>query len=101
MTTLPPEGPTPPSEPAPGAPPDPEYLKHALKAFKKRLKLTRLNEESGLGAHRPMTGGKKSGVTAIIPPREIPKAVWDELTRQGKIRNTGGGFYELREPGHA
>lgn len=86
--------------PTPGAP-DPEYLKHALKAFKKRLKLTRLNEESNLGAHRPMTGGRKSAVSAIIPPREFSRDVWEELARQGKLRNTGGGFYELREPGPA
>lgn len=85
----------------PGAGTDPEYLKHALKAFKKRLKLTRLNEESSLGAHRPMTGGRKSTVSAIIPPREFSREVWEELAKQGKLRNTGGGFYELREPGPA
>lgn len=96
MSSVPPEGVSP-ADPSPGAPLDPEYLKHALKSFKKRLKLTRLNEESGLGAHRPMTGGKKSGVSAIIPPREFPRAVWEELARLGKLRNTGGGFYELRE----
>ena len=83
--------------PAPAAP-DPEYLKHALKAFKKRLN-SRASTRNPTSPDRPMTGGRKSAVSAIIPPREFPKDVWEELVRQGKLRNTGGGFYELKEPG--
>jgi len=74
--------------------PSHEALKSALKAFKKRLKLTRLDQESKLGRN-PMSSGKKSGVVAIMAPREYPKSVWDELVRQGKLRDAGGGFYEL------
>jgi len=37
--------------------PDPEQLRKAMKAFKKRLKLTRLDDESSLG-HGPMSGGQ-------------------------------------------
>jgi hypothetical protein len=84
---------------APPAPPTPEQLKHAMKAFRKRLKLTRLDEESKLGrVGNPMSGGKKSGVVAIRPPRgpEFPQAVWDELVSQGKLRRSGS-FYELVE----
>ena len=55
----------------PPAPPTHDELKHAMKAFRKRLKLTRLDEESKLGrVGNPMSGGKKSGVIAIMPPRE-------------------------------
>ena len=79
---------------APAETPTPQQLKAALKAFKKRLKLTRLDEESRLG-HGPMSGGGNSGIVAIMPPTQYPQAVWDELTRQNKIRRAGGGLYEL------
>jgi len=74
----------------------PETLRSAMTAFRKRLKLTRLNEESRLSP-RPMTGGKKSEVVGIIPPDQFPRTVWDELARQEKLRYTGRGFYELVE----
>jgi len=75
------------------APPTPEELKAAFKAFKKRLKLTRLDDESKLG-HGAMTGGGRSGVTAIMPPNQFPRAVWDALVEQGKLRYMGQGLYE-------
>jgi len=74
---------------------DEGQLKHAMHLFKKRLKLTKLDQESKLGAGRPMTSGKKSDVMGIIPPREIAPAVWHELARQGKLKDMGGGFYSL------
>jgi hypothetical protein len=80
----------------PGDPLDPANLKRALKAFRKRLKLTRLNEESKLGRN-PLTGGRKSDVVAIMPPRQYPDEVWKELARQGRLKDTGRGFYELGE----
>jgi hypothetical protein len=76
------------------AAPAAHVLQSAMKAFKKRLKLTRLDQESRLG-HGPMSGGRRSAVVAIQPPREYPRAVWEELVRQGKLRDAGGGFYEL------
>ena len=69
-------------------------LKNALKAFKKRLKLTRLDDESRLG-HGAMSSGGRSGIVAIPPPTRYPQAVWDELVRQGKLRRAGHGLYEL------
>ncbi len=74
----------------------PEQLKKALKAFRKRLKLTHLNEESKL-SHRAMTGGHKSAVVAIMPPYQYPREVWEELVRQGKLKPAGTGFYALAE----
>ena len=76
---------------------DPEELKRAMKAFKKRLKLSRLDDESRLG-HGAMTSGNRSGIVAIVPPNQFPQAVWDELHRQGKIRRAGQGLYEIAEP---
>ncbi len=78
----------------PTDPLDPANLKRAMKAFRKRLKLTRLNEESKLGRN-PLTSGKKSQVVAIMPPRQYPVEVWQELVRQARLNDSGGGFYEL------
>ena len=77
----------------PTASPTKEELKIALKAFNKRLRLTRLDDESKLG-HGAMTGGLKSGIVAISPPNQFPKAIWDELVRQGRLVYVGQGLYE-------
>jgi len=77
-------------------PPTPEQLKGALKAFRKRLRLTRLDDESSLSGG-PI-GGRRSAIFAIMPPAQYPQAVWDELVRQGKLKKAGGGTYELVEP---
>jgi hypothetical protein len=84
-----------PGEPASGAF-DAAQLRSALKAFRKRLKMARLDDESRLG-HGAMTGGGRSGIVAIVPPSQFPRAVWDELARQGKLRRAGQGMYELAE----
>ncbi len=76
------------------APISPEELKLAFTAFKKRLKATRLDDESRVG-HGPMSGGGKSSIDAIIPPSQYPAAVWQELVRQGKLKYATQGFYEL------
>src|SRR5262245_51522386 len=62
--------------------PSKDDLKAAFKAFKKRLKLTRLDAESNLN-YRPTSTGKGSGIVAISPPNQFPQAVWDELVKQG------------------
>jgi hypothetical protein len=88
---------SPPPLGAPGQPAEPafspEELKLALKAFNKRLRLTRLDDESKLG-HGAMTGGGKSGIVAVSPPNQYPKAMWDELVRLGKLKYVGHGLYE-------
>jgi hypothetical protein len=71
-------------------------LKSALKAFKKRLKLTALDDDSRLG--RGALSGGPTGVFAIKPPSQFPQQVWDELYRQGKLRDSGHGLYELVKP---
>jgi hypothetical protein len=72
----------------------PQYLKQAMKAFKKRLKLTRLDAESALGGG-PFSGGRDSGIVAIQPPRQYPRKVWDKLVEMGRLRRVEGGMYEL------
>ena len=89
---------TPNPDPAASPSPDPaarkEELRLAMKAFRKRLKLTKLDDESRIG-HGPMSGGGKSGVVAITPPNQFPKDVWEELAEQGKLKRAGRGIYEL------
>jgi hypothetical protein len=77
-------------------PPSKEELRLAMKAFRKRMKLMRLDDESRVG-HGPMSSGQKSRVAAITPPDQYPKAVWQELARQGKLKYDGGGLYSLVE----
>lgn len=78
----------------------PQYLKQAMKAFKKRLKLTRLDEESTLGGG-PLSGGRGSGIVAIQPPSQYPREVWEKLVEQGRLRRAGAGLYELTEDPNA
>ena len=74
--------------------PSQEELKQALKAFRKRLRLTRLDDESRMG-YGPTSSGQNSGIVAITPPSQFSQAVWDELARQGKIKRDGGRLYSL------
>ncbi len=71
-----------------------DELKRALKAFKKRLKTSRLDDESRLG-YGPMSGGGGSGIVAITPPDQYSKAVWEALVQQGKLKHASHGTYEL------
>lgn len=84
------------STPSDAAPPTAKELKLAFKAFKKRLKLTQLDEDSKL-SKRPTTSGGSSAIVAIQPPNEFGKAVWDELVKQGKLKKAGQGMYEIVE----
>ncbi len=85
-----------PQEGAGTAPIDPETIKRAMKAFRKRLKLTKLDDESRLGG-RYTSAGRHSQIVGILPPREFAREVWTELVRQGRLKEAGNGFYELLE----
>jgi hypothetical protein len=65
----------------------------ALKAFRKKLKLTKLDQESKLGG-RYTSGGKQSNINAIVPPTDFPPEVWRALEETGKLRRVGSGMYE-------
>lgn len=68
-----------------------DELKRALKAFKKRLKLARLDDESGLSRG----GGKKSGIVGIAPPTGHPPGIWEELVSKGKLKREMSNTYSL------
>ena len=78
----------------PGAVSD-DVLKQAFNAFKKRWKLTRLDQESKLGGGRPTTTGRSSDIAGIQPPNQFGPEVWRELARLGRIKDKGGGFYGM------
>ena len=84
--------PEPESPAPPGDAPSPEDCKRAMRAFRKRLALTVLDEESTLG-RSPLTKGANPDAAAMVPPKEWPDSVWQELVRQGKLRYIGHGFY--------
>lgn len=71
-----------------------DVLKAAYVAFKKRWKLTRLDYESRIG-RGPLSSGSKSAIVGIEGPREYPRAVWEELVKQGRLKHAGSGLYAL------
>jgi hypothetical protein len=81
--------------PPPADAPGDETCAEALQAFRTRLSLVILDEESKLG-HSPLTKGSDAkSIAAITPPREWPEPVWQELARRGDLRYVGHGLYEL------
>jgi hypothetical protein len=70
-----------------------EEMKKALKAFKKRMKLTQLDDDSRLG-HSPLTGAR-SQVLSIQPPKGFGTEVWEQLADSGFLKRDGVGFYCL------
>lgn len=73
---------------------DRDVLKRAMKAYRKRLKVTLLDAESSLGGG-PFSGGKTSDICGITPPHRYPPGVWMELARQKRLVHSGQGTYEL------
>jgi len=69
-------------------------LHSALKAFKKSMKLTRLDDESRIGGGA-MSGGRKSAIVGIVPPARFDRDVWEELVRTRRLRRSGQGVYEM------
>jgi len=70
-----------------------EELRKALRAFKKRFKLTQLDDESKLG-HSPLSQDKAK-VVSIQPPAGFGREIWEELAEKGYLKRDGVGFYEL------
>ena len=83
---------------APEPPPLPdvpeETLRNAMKAYRKRMKLMKLDHESKLG-RSPLTSGKDAGFESILPPEEFAPEVWQVLAARGELEATGQGFYKL------
>ena len=72
-----------------------DELKKALKAFKKRLKLTRLDDDSRIG-HGPLTGGSKEHVVSIQPPTGCGREIWEELADKGVLKRETASRYISR-----
>jgi len=73
---------------------DRNILKRAMKAYRKRLKLTVLDAESTVGGG-PMSAGRSADIVAITPPDHYARDVWDELVRLERLVDAGQGMYEL------
>src|SRR5262245_40131932 len=73
---------------------DREVLSRAMKAFRKSLKVTRLDAESSI-AGGPISSGRHSGIVGMRPPERYPHEVWEELARQKRLISAGHGIYEL------
>jgi hypothetical protein len=73
-----------------------ETLQRAMKALKKRMKLTRLDDESRLG-HDAMSRGGHSGIVAVKPPQQYPEEVWAALEAKGRVRIDRHGLVEIIE----
>lgn len=73
---------------------DREVLSRAMKAFRKSLKVTRLDAESSIGGG-PMSSGRHSSIAGMRPPERYPREVWDELARQKRLISAGHGIFEL------
>ncbi|MBL9076727.1 MAG: hypothetical protein JNL08_04440 [Planctomycetes bacterium] len=73
-----------------------ETLTRAMKALKKRLKLTRLDDESRLG-HDAMSKGSRSGIVAVKAPSQYPLEVWQALEQKGRVRIDQSGLVEVVE----
>ncbi len=73
---------------------DREILKKAMRAFRKRLRVTLLDAESSVGGG-PLSGGRSTDIAGITPPRDYPREIWLELARQGRLVNAGQGVFEL------
>ena len=71
-----------------------EVLREAMKAYRKRMKLMRLDHESKLG-RSPLSTGKGADFESILPPEQYGPEVWQVLASRGQLEATGHGFYKL------
>lgn len=72
---------------------DQAVLKRAMNAFKKRLKLTRADDEVSSNRN-PLSRGVSSSILGITPPEQYTADVWAVLVAQGRLRDAGDGLLE-------
>jgi hypothetical protein len=73
---------------------DKAVLDRALNALKRRIKLTRADDEFS-SSRNPMSRGAESGITGVRPPEPYTQDVWDLLVAHGRLRDGGDGLLEL------
>jgi len=74
-----------------------EELKTAIKAFRKKLRRMRLDDESRL-SHGAMTGGHTSAIQGIRPPHDFPPEIWEDLVKEGRLNRESHGMFSLVDP---
>jgi hypothetical protein len=74
---------------------DQAVLKRALNAYKRRLKLTRADDEFS-SSMSPFSRGAASAIQGTRPPEQYTRDIWDLLIAQGRLKDGGNG---LLEPG--
>ncbi|TAJ11279.1 MAG: hypothetical protein EPO68_14645 [Planctomycetota bacterium] len=74
---------------------DREVLRRAMTAFRKTLKVTRLDSEGSFVGGGPLSSGRQSSIVGITPPDRYGRDVWDELVRQKRLLGGRHGVYEL------
>ncbi|MDP6602424.1 MAG: hypothetical protein QGH76_09040 [Phycisphaerales bacterium] len=82
------------AEPEPLPEIDNETKRQAMKTFRRRMKLLRLDRESKLGVG-PLTTGKTADVDSMQAPHDFPDEVWRVLVAEGQLKDVGDGFYAL------
>jgi len=71
-----------------------DQLRNGLRAFKKKMRVSQLDSDSHL-TNRALTGGSRGTISAITPPTEFPRQVWEQLATEGKLKRAGHGMYAL------
>lgn len=69
----------------------------ALKAFKKKLKVYRRDDESSISGG-PLSSGRSSAICGIEPPGGFPPGIWDELVAAGRLAKGDRSTYMLVTP---
>jgi hypothetical protein len=72
---------------------DQAVLKRAMNAFKKRLKLTRADDDIS-SSRNPLTRGASSSIVGVTPPEQYGPEVWALLVAHGRLRDAGDGLLE-------
>jgi len=69
-------------------------LKRALRAFRRKIKTLRRDDESRIGS-RYTTTGRPSNICAITPPHDYPAPVWEKLVELKRLKRAGQGTFQL------
>lgn len=72
---------------------DKAVLARAMKALKRRLDLTRGDDDVS-SSRNPLTRGASSSITGVRPPERYPPEVWATLVAHGRLRDAGDGVLE-------
>lgn len=73
---------------------DRDVFRRAMKAFKKRIKLTQLDADSTISGG-PLSSGQRSRIVGITAPHQYPRELWDELVHHGRLVDADHGMYGM------